>query len=90
MPHFNIADAKAHFSELVKKALLGEEVIIAKDKKPLVKLVPLTKPNQARKSGSAKGQIWMAPDFDETPKGFEESSYVTGAEIVADGGFYAQ
>jgi prevent-host-death family protein len=72
MAQFNIADAKAHFSELVKKALLGEEVIIAKDKKPLVKLVPLNTPNQARKAGSAKGQIWMASDFSQTPKDFEE------------------
>jgi prevent-host-death family protein len=71
MAQFNIADAKAHFSELVKKALLGEEVIIAKDKKPLVKLVPLNTAIRARKAGSAKGQIWMAPDFDETPKDFE-------------------
>lgn len=38
---FNIAEAKARFSELVQKALLGEEVIIAKDHKPLLKLVPL-------------------------------------------------
>ena len=38
---FNIAEAKAHFSELVQKAMLGEEVIIAKDNKPVLKLVPL-------------------------------------------------
>jgi antitoxin (DNA-binding transcriptional repressor) of toxin-antitoxin stability system len=29
MPQFNIADAKSHFSELVQKALIGEEVVIA-------------------------------------------------------------
>ncbi len=33
---FNIAEAKARFPELVQKALLGEEVIIAKDHKPLL------------------------------------------------------
>ena len=41
MSKFNVAEAKAHFSELVRKGLLGEEVIIAKDNKPLLKLVPL-------------------------------------------------
>ena len=72
MSKFNIAEAKAHFSELVQKAMLGEEVIIAKDNKAVVKLVALTPPRQTRKPGSAKGQIWMAPDFEATPKDLEE------------------
>ena len=70
---FNIAEAKARFSELVQKALLGEEVIIAKDHKPLLKLVPLESSPRERKRGSGKGQLlYMAPDFDETPAGFED------------------
>lgn len=72
MSKFNIAEAKAHFSELVQKAMLGEEVIIAKDSKPLLKLVPLKKLKQPRKPGSAKGKIWMAKDFDTIPEGFED------------------
>lgn len=72
MPTFNITEAKAHFSELVQKAALGEEVIIAKDNKPLIKLVPLGKPKKSRKPGSAKGKIWMAEDFDAIPEGFED------------------
>jgi antitoxin (DNA-binding transcriptional repressor) of toxin-antitoxin stability system len=69
---FNIAEAKARFSELVQKALLGEEVIIAKGHKPLLKLVPLEQPKRPRTPGSAKGRIWIAPDFDETPEDFKE------------------
>jgi prevent-host-death family protein len=69
---FNIADAKARFSELVQKAMLGEEVIIAKDNKPVAKLVPLKLLPHARKPGSAKGRIWMAPDFDQTPDDFKD------------------
>jgi len=73
MSKFNIADAKTHFSKLVQKAMLGEEVIIAKDNKPVLKLVPLDKPKQARKPGSGKGQIvYIAPDFDATPAGFKD------------------
>lgn len=73
MSKFNIAEAKAHFSELVRKAMLGEEVIIARDNKPVLKLVPLKKPGQPRKPGSGKGQIlYIAPDFDATPEGFED------------------
>jgi prevent-host-death family protein len=69
--HYNVADAKAHLSDLVRKALLGEEVVIAKDNKPLVKLVPLKPSNtQRRKPGSAKGKITMSSDFDRTPEDF--------------------
>jgi prevent-host-death family protein len=69
---FNIAEAKARFSELVQKAMLGEEVIIAKGHKPLLKLVPLEKPRRRREPGTAKGKLWIAPDFDETPADFKD------------------
>jgi len=69
---FNIADAKARFSELVQKAMIGDEVIIAKDNKPVAKLVPLVTTGKAREPGSAKGQIWIAPDFDATPAEFQD------------------
>lgn len=73
MSTFNIAEAKAHFSQLVQKAMLGEEIIIAKDNTPVLKLVPLDKPKRPRQPGSGKGQIlYVAPDFDDTPEGFEE------------------
>jgi prevent-host-death family protein len=68
----NIAQAKARFSELVKRAISGEEVVIARDNKPLLKLVPLTADSKPRKPGGARGKIWMAPDFDDTPADFKE------------------
>jgi prevent-host-death family protein len=69
---FNVAEAKARFSELVQKAVSGEEVVIALDNHPLLRLVPLAVASKARKPGSAKGRVWIAPDFDETPKDFED------------------
>lgn len=69
---YNIAEAKARFSELVQRAMLGEEVIIAKGHKPVLKLVALERRKRRRKAGSAKGQIWMAPDFDATPDDFKD------------------
>lgn len=62
MPQFNVAEAKARFSELLQKALTGEDVVIAKDNKPLVKLVPLKRVVR-RRPGSARGRVWMARDF---------------------------
>jgi len=37
----NLHDAKTHLSRYVERALDGEEVVIAKAGKPLVKLVPV-------------------------------------------------
>lgn len=62
---FNVAEAKARFSALVRKALSGEDVIIAKDNKPVLRLVPLEPARGRREPGSAKGKIWMAPDFED-------------------------
>jgi prevent-host-death family protein len=65
MKQVNIAEAKAQLSDLVNRALAGEEVIIARDSKPLVKLVALAGDATApRKPGSARGAVVMAPDFD--------------------------
>jgi prevent-host-death family protein len=60
--HYNVAEAKAHFSTLVRKALQGEDVVIARDNKPLLRLVPVGV--QSRTPGSAKGRIRIADDFD--------------------------
>lgn len=68
----NVAEAKARFSELVRRAVSGEEVIIARDNKPLVKLVPLEPRGGPRRPGSAKGQVEMTPDFDDTPRDFDD------------------
>jgi len=68
----NIAQAKARFSELVQMAMSGEDVVIARDNRPLLKLVPLGALAGPRKPGSAAGRVWVAPDFDETPEDFKE------------------
>jgi prevent-host-death family protein len=44
----NIADAKAKLSELVARAEAGEEVIIARDGKPVVVLTPRIPPARIR------------------------------------------
>ncbi len=40
----NVADAKAHLSQLLDAALKGDDVIVARAGKPLVRLVPVTAP----------------------------------------------
>lgn len=60
---YNVADAKARLSSVVREALSGYDVVIAKDNKPLVKIVPVSGGGR-RTPGSAKGQVTIGPDFD--------------------------
>jgi prevent-host-death family protein len=60
----NVSEAKAKLSKLVEMACNGEEVIIAKNNIPLVKVVPYN-PISKRKLGLLKGQIKIPDDFME-------------------------
>ena len=62
---YNIHEAKTHFSKLIEKARLGEEVIVAKAGKPVVRLVPVDAPEKPRQPGSARGLFTMSDDFDD-------------------------
>ena len=68
MQIIEISEAEASLSELIKKVLRGEEVIIGKAGKPLAKLIPYKLVSTPRKLGAGnwQGQIWIADDFDET------------------------
>jgi prevent-host-death family protein len=61
-------EAKTTLSKLVDAAQSGEEVVITRRGKPVVRLEPVS-PGALRKSlyGSLKGQIEIADDFDELP-----------------------
>jgi len=70
----NIYEAKTHLSKLVDRAAAGEEIVIARAGKPLARLAPLAeKPRGRVKLGIAKGQIWIAPDFDELPEDIQRA-----------------
>jgi prevent-host-death family protein len=71
----NIHEAKTHFSKLVSRAENGEEIVISRAGKPVVKLVAYQEKKQPRKPGALKGKIWMAPDFDEYDKEIEKLFY---------------
>lgn len=72
MTQVTIHEAKTHLSQLIRQVLAGEEVIIAKGKRPLVKLVMLPELRQQRRIGAAQGVVtFMADDFDAPLDDFE-------------------
>jgi antitoxin (DNA-binding transcriptional repressor) of toxin-antitoxin stability system len=73
MTRISLAEAGTQFSELIHKALLGEEIIIADEQRRLVKLVPLGVSGGKRTPGSGAGQLrHMADDFDAPLEDFRE------------------
>lgn len=60
----NIHDAKTHFSKFINQALKGDEIIIARDGKPLIRLVPYAEETQVRRGGQFKGLMQISDDFD--------------------------
>ncbi|MFL5276972.1 MAG: type II toxin-antitoxin system Phd/YefM family antitoxin [Myxococcales bacterium] len=60
----NIHYAKTHLSRLLEEAEKGEEIVIARAGKPVVKLVAIQK-LQPREFGQDRGKIQIPDDFDE-------------------------
>lgn len=61
---YTMHEAKTNLSKLVRKALDGDEIIIANGKKPVAKIVPI-QPTAYRKSGTLKGLFsWTDDAFD--------------------------
>lgn len=64
-------EAQEQFSEWMDRALDGDEVLIERDGRPVVRLVPLEPlPVIPRVAGALKGKIFIADDFDTLPEEF--------------------
>lgn len=61
----NVHEAKTHLSRLLERVERGEEVTIARNGKPVARLVPIEPKKRRGMLGKYKGQIWMSEDFDE-------------------------
>ena len=60
----NVHEAKTHLSRLLDQAMAGEEVIIMRSGRQLVRLVPVEMAPRRRELGTAKGDFVVTDDFD--------------------------
>jgi prevent-host-death family protein len=65
---FNIGEAKTNLSKLIAEALAGNDIVLANRGKPVVKLIPVDKP-EMRKLGFINGSV---PDSFFEPLSEEE------------------
>ena len=68
----NVHEAKTHLSRLIRAALEGEEIIIARGNVPVIRLECLESAKPKRRVGFFAGEIVMADDFDEPLDDFGE------------------
>jgi prevent-host-death family protein len=61
----NIYDAKTRLSQLVDRAANGEEVIIARNGRPVARIVAFRRPAVIRRPGRLRGKIRLGRNFDD-------------------------
>ena len=64
MDKINIHDAKTRLSQLVERAEVGEEFVIARAGRPVARLGPLNPRGRKRRLGLLNGRIRVPEDFD--------------------------
>jgi antitoxin (DNA-binding transcriptional repressor) of toxin-antitoxin stability system len=63
MPTATIHQAKTNLSKLIEQAERGEEVLIARGKKVVAKIVPIVESQKSRRLDLFKGQFTVPRDF---------------------------
>ena len=71
----NMREAKTQLARLGELAWQGEEIVITKAGKPYLRLTQYRGAAKARQPDLHKGQIWIAPDFDEMTEDVIDSFY---------------
>ncbi|HEY6302578.1 MAG TPA: type II toxin-antitoxin system prevent-host-death family antitoxin [Terriglobales bacterium] len=65
METITIHKAKTELSRLIERACRGEEIVIARGKKPLVRLVAIEDKQGQSKTGAWRGKLKVGPEFFE-------------------------
>lgn len=64
METVNIYEAKTRLSQLVDKAAAGEDVLVARNGKPLVRMTRIDATKRPIRFGVLKGKVRIGADFD--------------------------
>ena len=65
METVTIHTAKTNLSQLLARVEAGEEIILARGKHPIAKLVPFQPPPKKRRFGALRGVVTIGPEFFE-------------------------
>ena len=78
---YGIGEAKTQLSKLVHLAEEGEEIVLSRGRRPVVRLVAITTEETGatprRKPGRMRGRVQVPKDFDEWPSDIARALGVT-------------
>ena len=83
MPTYTVHAAKTNLSKLIERVEQGEEIVIARGKKPVARLVPIGLPAHVRRRrafGVLKGKLKLPDSFFFDPLPEEELKLWEGRE----------
>ena len=73
MRHIELDEAKKNWQKVLESALQGEEVLITRRQRPVLRLIRIPEQEEPyRQPVSAKGLIQIREDFDEPLADFQE------------------
>jgi antitoxin (DNA-binding transcriptional repressor) of toxin-antitoxin stability system len=75
MQTFTVQEAQSRLAEILDKLPPGGEIVLTRDDQPVatIRATSPPVPRKPRQLGTLKGSVlYMAPDFDAIPEGFEE------------------
>lgn len=64
METVNIYEAKTRLSQLVDRAAAGDDVVVSRNGRPLVRITRLSPSKRPIRFGVLEGKIRISPDFD--------------------------
>ena len=68
MAQFGMHEAKTKLSQLVERAESGEDIVIARNGKPVARLTPVASTSSIEcVRGAWRGRVRIGEDFDELP-----------------------
>jgi len=84
MATVNMREARTHLSKLIERVEAGEDIVIARDGKPVARLLPLARDMRPREMGTMRGRIHVPDNFNDPmpPEELAEWYDVTPEEIV--------
>lgn len=65
MKVINVQEAKTHLSRLIDSAAAGEDIILGKHGKPMVRLSSFSVSKEPRRLGGREGEIRLGADFND-------------------------
>lgn len=78
MKNATVQEARAYLLELIESVLEGEDVVISREGKPLVRLIRYEAELEPRTPGAWEGRVWIADDFDDESEEINSMFYGKG------------